>query len=657
MYASAMREVISESVIADAIILDGEIMIWDVLHECWLAFSRFRDVATKIAQGDVAEGRSYMLKYMVFDVLYVDQSKRRKSASMSPHKVVRFPLYLRRKLLEKVVRRAVVDLGPGIKSCVEIVPAKRGCLEENLLTALQSYCSEGFEGVIAKNPDRPYALAERSGDVAIKLKPDYFDGGLQDIDVVILGAKLSTSITRSGRSGGISTFLIGVRDDKFSKDVHDDMWMPVGGVGTGYSDEDLKRIRSELDGHWRDFDSKNLPSHFTQKKYPSALFKDVTKWIAPKNSLVLTIRAYELSMTHMALRFSRVEQINWTKPYVDVITISEFIEQDEQKTPPIVRADEHDADDIEARLGYFRTPAKRKRAFTDEAEMDAIAKAKAEGVIITGGTTAKSLISGAQGANIAEVEVVADSFKGITFHVIGADEDVDKEQSAKEAVEIKIHELGGNFVQNLTQHVDFIVCMDGGNLRRVLEKFEDKVKDTAAKPVLKPRWIHRCRAQMQKLNIEWCDVLFPPAELEQKLLEYADKYGDPWTDESTPKGLLDSIDRIGSVKGDPEAKATCSDVYGLKLIDRALKEGGSPCRGRTFYVADGLSYDATAASLIVTALGGKIVQHFEDGMSVLVHEKCVDEWQDVKRERGEEIANCEVVSSSKVRTCLDQCHG
>eukprot|EP00171_Calliarthron_tuberculosum_P015481 IDg15481t1 len=60
MYAAAMREVISESVMADGVILDGEIMIWDMLRESWLAFSRFRDVATKIAQGRVEEGSSYM---------------------------------------------------------------------------------------------------------------------------------------------------------------------------------------------------------------------------------------------------------------------------------------------------------------------------------------------------------------------------------------------------------------------------------------------------------------------------------------------------------------------------------------------------------------------------------------------------------------------
>lgn len=657
MYASAMREVISESVSADAIILDGEIMIWDVLHECWLAFSRFRDVATKIAQGYVEEGCSYMLKYMVFDVLYVDQSKRRKSASASPHKVVRFPLYLRRKLLEKVVQRAVVDLGPGIKSCVEIVPAKRGCLEENLLTALQSYCSEGFEGVIAKNPDRPYALAERSAEVGIKLKPDYFDGGLQDIDVIILGAKFSTSVTRSGRTGDLSTFLIGVRDDKFSKDLHDDMWMPVGGVGTGYTDEDLKRIRDELDGHWHDFDSKKIPPHFTQRKYSATLLRDVTKWIAPKNSLVLTIRAYELSMTHLALRFARVEQINWTKPYVDVITISELIEQDEQKTSAYVRADEHDADDLDARLGFFRTPAKRKKAFTDEAESDAIAKAKAEGVIITGGTSAKSLISGAQGANVANVDVVADAFNGVTFHVIGSDEDVDEVENAKEAIEVKIHELGGKFVQNLTQSVDYIVCMDGGNLRRVLEKFEDKFKEAAALPIVKPRWIHRCRAQKSKLDVEWCDVLFAPAELERKLLEYADKYGDPWVDDSNPKGVLESIDRICSVQGDPETKKTCTDKDALERINLALKDGGAPLRGRAFCVAKGLSYDTTAASLIVKALGGKIVRHFEEGVCVLVHEKCVEEWHKRKREQGEQLANCDVVTGEWVRQCLEQCQG
>lgn len=665
MYASAMREVISESVVADAIILDGEIMIWDMLRESWLAFSRFRDVATKIAQGNVEEGSSYMMKFMVFDVLYVDQSKRKKSSADStqaPHKVVRLPLYLRRMLLDKVIRPAVIDNAPGIKSSVEVVEATRGRGEEQLLTAMQKMCSEGLEGVIAKNPDRPYALADRSADVAIKLKPDYFDGGLQDIDVLILGARFSTSVSRAERTGDLSTFLIGVRDDKYSESLNDDMWVPVGAVGTGYSDEDLKRIRDALDGHWHDFDSKNLPAHITPRKYSSSIFKDLTKWIAPKNSLVLTIRAYELNMNYVALRFPRVEQINWTKPCFDVITVTELIEQNEGKTPAYVRADEHDADDVDARSGSSGMPNKRKKTVLDEAEATAIARAQAEGVRITGGSSAKKIISSAKGANVLDVAVISDAFKGCTFHVIGSDEGTEETEQAKEAIEVKIHELGGKFVQNLTSKVDYVVGIDGSGLAKILDKFEGKPDDNSVRPVVKPSWVYRSRAEKRKVNMEWRDVLFAPAEVEEELLKHADRFGDPWNAESTPKGVLETIERIANVsvkheglvkKRMRESMKVCTDERAITEIGQALSRSGAPLRDRSFYVPEGLSFDVSGATFIVRALGGNIVQDFEDGVSVLVHERCQDEWQKMKQQRCENLQKSEVVTNDWVKRCLD----
>lgn len=125
---------------------------------------------------------------------------------------MRFSLRQRRKLLERIVRRNEARYGIGATAVIEVVGMERGHDEVQLTNTLQRYEALGYEGVIAKNPDMPYILAERNLDVSIKLKPDYFDGRIQDVNVLILGAKFSSSRGhRTQRAEKLSSFLIGVR--------------------------------------------------------------------------------------------------------------------------------------------------------------------------------------------------------------------------------------------------------------------------------------------------------------------------------------------------------------------------------------------------------------------------------------------------------------
>lgn len=88
--------------------------------------------------------------------------------------------------------------------------------------------NDGFEGIIVKDASLPYEAGKRSIGWA-KYKPPRIE-----LDVAILNAKYG----EGAKSNVFATFGIGVRNEG--------EWIPVGSVGTGFSDEDLLRLTREL---------------------------------------------------------------------------------------------------------------------------------------------------------------------------------------------------------------------------------------------------------------------------------------------------------------------------------------------------------------------------------------------------------------------------
>lgn len=399
--------------------------------------------------------------------------------------------------MESVIRDRVHSNFPGLRSRIDVVSAERGQTEQHFLSPLQKHCADGYEGVIAKNPAKPYAIGASEADFAVKLKPDYFDGGLSDIDVIILGAKFSASYSRVGRAGDISTFLVGVRDERAHSTGEppvEGWWNPVGSDGSGYSDHDLQEIRKQLKDHWVEFDAKILPSHFVHRNYPEAMFSDAVKWIPPSKSIVIAVRAYELLRERTALRFPRAERINWSKPIQEAITVQELEKVDDDKIPAIVGVDNKDGDDIGARK-----------------------------ITGTGRGSARKVLKSACATDVHGVNVVCNVFENLTFYVTGGD------GVRKEEIEVMIHELGGKSVPNLMDCVHYVIGLDPNHpiLSRLLKRFKDDPSGSSVRPVVRPTWVKRCRKRGARDGFVWSDLYFAPPKMESQLLQFADRFGDP----------------------------------------------------------------------------------------------------------------------------------
>lgn len=651
MYAEPLTEVVLSAVKAEDVILDGEIMIWNDLLSSWVRFENVREISTAIAKKQVPDGSSYILKFMVFDVLYISQGKNSSDSRRSANMVVRLPLHQRRALLEKIIQTKEVSFCPGARARIEVVGMEKGQNETELIQTLQRYNILGYEGVIAKNPDMPYVLAERNINISIKLKPDYFDGGIQDLDVLILGARYSDSRGhRLQRAGKLSSFLVGVRSSdshfptEFDQEGKQDelmkkcKWVPVGRVGTGYSDNQLSDLRSRLEGHWKDFHHHDLPEHFECRQYSPGMLSGVVKWIHPWNSVVVTIRAYELNRRMKSLRFPRMERINWEKPYFDTPTFAELLDLDEHKLPAVVMPGE---DDVDGDSGYAKK--KRKASVLDRDEEEALQRVKEEGHVVTGGRSSRPIISSAAGADVSNLSQISSAFNGICFHVIGND------KHSKEELETKVYELGGIFVQNWTPRVNFVICTTTSlsKVHALKRQFSALRDGSGASSILKREWIDECHAQLKRITIRRSDVVFATKNLASEVYEVMDVFGDYWSLDASESSLSKCLEEYGRWKKENSEVYEEDIAADVKGIVEEVKELGNNIFSGIRVFAPSTTVEISGSTLLLSAFGARIVDIKDDRTShILVHSSLQE---DYNREKRKEI----IITEQWVKKCID----
>ncbi len=140
-----------------------------------------------------------------FDILYNDGE------------VIDLPLEERRKILESVVKENEI-----VKIANQIVTNKKEEIERVFKEALEA----GHEGAMLKNPKSPYIPGKR-GKHWLKLKEV-----METLDLVVIGGEWG----EGRRSHLISSFELACRDPDTGK------LLPIGKVGTGFTDEDLEEL-------------------------------------------------------------------------------------------------------------------------------------------------------------------------------------------------------------------------------------------------------------------------------------------------------------------------------------------------------------------------------------------------------------------------------
>jgi len=257
-------------------------------------------IQRKRKHGVDSAAKEYPLKLFIFDVLYADGKD-----------YTGEPFEKRRKALEKIVKPGKVLMHSEM-----IITDKADRLDE----FFHDCVSRGLEGIIAKDLHSPYVAGARKF-AWIKLKRSY-KGELSDtIDVTIVGYYKGTGARTQFGFGG---FLGAVYDEK------DDMFKTITKCGSGFSEEQMVKLRDLLEK----IKVKNKPARVDSLVEPHV-------WTEPK--YVVSIMADEITESPMhtagrkkdtgyALRFPRMTGwIREDKKPEDSTTVEEIVKMYKQQ--------------------------------------------------------------------------------------------------------------------------------------------------------------------------------------------------------------------------------------------------------------------------------------------------------------------------------------
>ncbi len=254
-------EAVKKGVKAKSCILDGEAVPVDEKGN----YLPFQLLMQRRRKYDVQQYvKRIPVKYMVFDVLKVDDEVLMALSYLS-----------RRKVLESIVKESR-SIGPARQIRTPDM--------EKVKSFFHECVKRGTEGIIAKSGDKnsPYRAGAREWSW-IKWKKDYVKGLMDTFDLVVVGAYRG----RGRRAGSHGALLCAAYNPKARS------FETLCKVGTGFSDDDLKKLPSRL----KRFESGDQPSNVRCEK---AMMPD--RWYTPGQVVELEGAELTLSSNHTCAR-------------------------------------------------------------------------------------------------------------------------------------------------------------------------------------------------------------------------------------------------------------------------------------------------------------------------------------------------------------------
>lgn len=251
-----VAEYVKEAIDAKEFIVEGEIIAIDPDTG---EFRPFQELMHRKRKHDIKEAmKEYPVNIFLFDIMYVDGQD-----------LTNLPLIDRkRKLLEVLKPSEYVHLATW-----RIINDA-----EELDKFFHEAISDGCEGVMCKSikADSIYEMGARGGWLWIKYKRDYRSELTDTLDLVVVGAFWGG---RGKRAGTYGALLIAAYDPKT------DQFYTVSKVGSGFTDEDLVKLKQMLDPY-------RIPHR--HPRVVSKMEPDV--WFVP--AVVLEIIGAEITLSH-----------------------------------------------------------------------------------------------------------------------------------------------------------------------------------------------------------------------------------------------------------------------------------------------------------------------------------------------------------------------
>lgn len=273
-------------------ILDGEMMAYNPATETFMQKGSKFDIKRLMDDSEL------QTCFCVFDVLLVNGQKLGKE-----------PLKKRHETLQTVFT--------PVKGRIHFVPKTDGRTMQEVVNALNDAIDNREEGIMVKDPLSIYKPDKR-GEGWLKIKPEYVDGLMDELDLLIVGGYWG-----KGRRGGMmSHFLCAVAEAPKPGETPS-VFHTLCRIGSGYSMKELYELGLKLAKHWKVY-RKNDP--------PASILCGVEKpevYIEPCDSVIIQVKAAEIVSSDMyktgcTLRFPRIERIRDDKEWHQCMTLAEL---------------------------------------------------------------------------------------------------------------------------------------------------------------------------------------------------------------------------------------------------------------------------------------------------------------------------------------------
>ncbi|XP_031843344.1 DNA ligase 4 isoform X2 [Nomia melanderi] len=275
-----------------SIILDGELMGWH--KEKKLMGSKGMNFDVK----KLSNNSHHQPCFIAFDIIMYNDTL-----------VVNEPYVKRLKILKDAIKEEVGSL--------MLCEINEVSTSEDVCRLFNTSMENKEEGLVVKKCDNKYKPNVRDGSGCYKIKAEYSDGLVNDVDLIILGGYYGEGKFMNL----IKSFLVGVVSPPNIPGENPTKFLSVVSVSNGFSMETLKDLWKKFEKKWK----KKCPGNvIPPRREPPDL------WICPEDSIIITVRATELTrsnnyQTGYSLRFPKVIKIRYDKPWYSTCTTTELL--------------------------------------------------------------------------------------------------------------------------------------------------------------------------------------------------------------------------------------------------------------------------------------------------------------------------------------------
>ncbi|KPP67804.1 DNA ligase 4-like [Scleropages formosus] len=273
-------------------ILDGEMMAYNPTAETFMQKGSKFDIKRLVEDSDL------QTCFCIFDVLLVNDQK------------------FGHETLKKRYETLHTVFTP-IKGRMHLVPKKEARTMQEVVNALNEAIDNREEGIMVKDPLSIYKPDKR-GEGWLKIKPEYVDGLMDELDLLILGGYWG----KGTRGGMISHFLCGVSETP-KPGEKPTVFHSLCRIGSGYTMKELYDLGLKLAKHWKLFRKTNPPASILCGTEKPEVYID------PCNSVIIQVKAAEIVgsdmyKTNCTLRFPRIERIREDKEWHQCMTLDDL---------------------------------------------------------------------------------------------------------------------------------------------------------------------------------------------------------------------------------------------------------------------------------------------------------------------------------------------